>query len=79
MIRTAATATAGPSEEQQTREVMRGHLLRTRESFRITSDELEEKKQVGFLIFTSNGSGNGGHDLIDGSCPTTIEGTRVRG
>ena len=58
MICVPAAAAAGPSEADHTRMELRERLLSTRDRYRITSDELEEKKQAGFLIFTSSHRGH---------------------
>ena len=54
---------------------LRRKLETTRRTFQISSDQLEEKKNQDFVIFTSNGSRNGGHDLVDGHCPAVYQDT----
>ena len=54
---------------------MRSQLEATRRNFKIPPDVLTEKRDAGNLVFTSNGSRNGGHSLIDGHCPSAYAGT----
>eukprot|EP01043_Picozoa_sp_COSAG02_P043781 COSAG02_NODE_3846_length_6153_cov_1.953089_1_plen_130_part_00 len=61
-------------DEQNTME-LRERLTPTRRRYRITPEELDAKKDAGYVICTSNGSRDGGHSLIDGSSPAFYENT----